>query len=41
MLAARLGHPASMAFVEKRRQNDGVLSGGALVGDVTGKPCCS
>ena len=37
MLAARLGHSVSMAFVEKRRRNDGVLSGGALVGDVTGK----
>jgi ribose-phosphate pyrophosphokinase len=37
ILAARLGHSVSMAFVEKRRQNDGVLSGGALVGDVTGK----
>jgi ribose-phosphate pyrophosphokinase len=36
ILAARLRHPVSMAFVEKRRQND-VLSGGALVGDVTGK----
>ena len=36
MLTARLGHSVSMAFVEKRRKDD-VLSGGTLVGDVTGK----
>jgi ribose-phosphate pyrophosphokinase len=36
MLAARLGHPVGMAFVEKRRKND-VLSGGTVVGDVTGQ----
>ena len=36
ILAARLAHPVSMAFIEKRRHND-VLCGGALVGDVTGK----
>jgi ribose-phosphate pyrophosphokinase len=36
LLGARLGRSVSMAFIEKRRQN-GVLSGGMLVGDVTGK----
>jgi ribose-phosphate pyrophosphokinase len=38
ILAARLGPSVSMAFVEKRQENDGVLSGGTLAGNVTGKP---
>jgi ribose-phosphate pyrophosphokinase len=36
LLAARLGRTVSMAFIEKRRRNE-VLSGGTLVGDVSGK----
>jgi ribose-phosphate pyrophosphokinase len=35
-LAARLGNPVNIAFVEKRRQN-AKLTGGTLVGDVTGR----
>ncbi len=35
-LIARLGRAVGIAFVEKRRQNE-VLSGGTLVGDVTGQ----
>jgi ribose-phosphate pyrophosphokinase len=35
-LAVRLGRPVSFAFMEKRR-SEGVLSGGALVGDVSGR----
>jgi ribose-phosphate pyrophosphokinase len=35
LLAARLGRTVSLAFIEKRRQNN-VLSGGTVVGDVAG-----
>ncbi|HEY0341749.1 MAG TPA: ribose-phosphate diphosphokinase [Steroidobacteraceae bacterium] len=35
-LVARLRRPVGIAFIEKRRQ-DAVLSGGTLVGDVTGQ----
>jgi ribose-phosphate pyrophosphokinase len=35
-LIARLGRAVGIAFIEKRRQND-KLSGGTLVGDVTGQ----